>query len=51
MGELRVQIRNELHKALKQIALEKGITLKKLIADILEEYVTDVRKRGDKGEG
>lgn len=50
MGELRVHIPNGLHKALKQIALDKGVTLKKLIIDILEEYVIDTRKRREKGE-
>jgi predicted HicB family RNase H-like nuclease len=49
VGELRVQIPNELHKKLKQLALDKGVTLKKLIADILGEYVTDTSKREEKG--
>lgn len=38
MGELRLSIANELHKALKQKALDKGVSLKQLILDILENY-------------
>lgn len=44
MGEIRLSIPNNLHKELKQIALDKGITLKQLIIDIFEEY-TKVRKQ------
>jgi predicted HicB family RNase H-like nuclease len=44
MGELRVTIPDELHKALKQEALNKGTTLKKLVTNILEKYVKDMRK-------
>jgi len=43
MGELRLSIPNELHKELKQRALDKGVSLKQLIFDIFENY-TDKRK-------
>ena len=38
MGELRLSIPNELHKELKQRALDKGVSLKQLILDIFENY-------------
>jgi len=38
MGELRLSIPNELHKELKQRALDKEVSLKRLILDILESY-------------
>ena len=50
MGELRVRIPNELHKALKQEALNKGTTLKKLVTNILEKYIKSLRERERKGE-
>jgi predicted HicB family RNase H-like nuclease len=41
MGELRVNIPNELHKELKRKALDKGISLKQLVIDILESHTND----------
>lgn len=38
MGELRLSIPTELHKELKQRALDKGVSLKQLILDIFENY-------------
>lgn len=48
LGELRVRIPNELHKALKQLALDRSITLKNLIINILEEYVKENLKKEEK---
>lgn len=50
MGELRVRISNELHKALKQEALNKGTTLKKLVTDMLEKYIKSLHERERKRE-
>ena len=47
MGELRLSIPKELHKELKQKALDKGITLKQLILDIFQNY-TGKGKTGTK---
>jgi len=44
VGEIRIRIPNDLHKALKQLAIDRGITLKKLITDILEDYITNTKK-------
>ncbi len=41
MGEIRVAISNELHKELKQIALDKGTSLKQLIVDIFARYAKE----------
>ena len=41
MGEIRVPVNNELHKELKQIALDKGTSLKQLIVDIFARYVKE----------
>ncbi len=38
MGELRLSIPNGIHKRLTQKALDREISLKKLIIDILEGY-------------
>lgn len=47
MGELRLVISDQLHRKLKQIALEKNTTLKGLVATILTEYTN----RHNKGDG
>ena len=48
MGELRLSIPNELHKELKQRALDKGVSLKQLILDIFEKYTG--KKKSEAGE-
>ena len=45
MKELRLQITEELHKQLKQRALDEGLTLKRLTTKALQEYVR--RRRGE----
>jgi len=39
MGELRVSIPDELHRKLKQKALELNITLKKLVVALLKKGI------------
>jgi len=39
MKEIRLQITEELHKKLKQTALDESLTLKRLTTDALEEYI------------
>jgi len=39
MKELRLQITEELHKQLKQKALDESLTLKRLTTTALEEYI------------
>jgi len=39
MKELRLQITEELHKQLKQTALDESLTLKRLTTNALEEYI------------
>ena len=39
MKELRLQITEELHKQLRQTALDESLTLKRLMTEALEEYV------------
>jgi len=39
MKELRLQISEELHKQLKQTALDESLTLKRLTTNALEEYI------------
>ena len=39
MKELRLQITEELHKQLKQAALDESQTLKRLTTNALEEYI------------
>ena len=46
MKELRLQIADELHKQLKQRALDEGVTLKHLTTKALEEYIR--RREGQK---
>lgn len=38
MPEVRAQLTTELHRKLKGEAVRKGVYLKKLIADVLEQY-------------
>ena len=38
MKELRLQITEELHKQLRQTALDESLTLKRLMTNALEEY-------------
>ena len=45
MGEIRVSISNELHKELKQMVLDRGISLKQLIVDIFERYTEEDRQQ------
>ena len=45
LGEIRVSIPNELHKELKQMALDRGISLKQLIVDIFERYTREYRQQ------
>ncbi len=47
MGELRLLIPNGLHKSLKKRALDKGISLKQLIVNILEGYTAHEKSEGD----
>ncbi len=46
MGELRFSIPDKLHKELKKIAVDKGVSLKQLITDIFELYTKDITKYG-----
>jgi len=45
LGEIRGSIPNKLHKELKQIALDRGTTLKQLIVDIFERYTVEYRQQ------
>ncbi len=45
MGEIRFAISNELHKELKQMALDRGITLKQLIVDVFEQYTEEDKQQ------
>lgn len=45
MGEIRCPIPNKLHKELKQVALDRGTTLKQLIVDIFERYTEEHRQQ------
>ena len=48
MKELRLQISDELHKSLKQRALDEGVTLKQLTTKALENYTR--RREGQEEE-
>ena len=39
MKEVRLQITEELHKQLRQTALDESLTLKRLTTNALEEYI------------
>jgi len=41
LGELRIIIPDKIHKKLKRMAIDKGITLKQLITDIFELHTKD----------
>lgn len=43
LGELRLFIPDKLHKRLKKIAIDRGISLKQLIADIFELYTKETK--------
>jgi len=45
LGEIRVSIPNKLHKELKQIALDRGTTLKQLIVDVFGRYTEGYRQQ------
>jgi len=44
LGEIRVSISNGLHKELKQVALDRGITLKQLIIEVFERCAEEDRQ-------
>ena len=53
MGEVRLSISNKLHKELKQMALNRGVSLKQLIVDIFERYTEEDKQQKsmtDKGK-
>ena len=39
MGELRIIIPPELHKRLKQRAVDRGISIKELVPEIIRDYL------------
>ena len=45
MGEIRVAISDVSHKKLKQMALDRGITLKQLLVNIFEECIEQDRQQ------
>jgi hypothetical protein len=45
MGELRIDVPNELHKSLKRVALDKGISLKVLIPEIFSLYIKEQKRK------
>ncbi len=51
MKELRLQITEELHKQLKQTALDESLTLKRLTTDALEEYIRRYREEESRRRG
>ena len=51
LGELRFSIPDKLHKELKKIAINKGVSLKQLITDIFELYTKDITKFGGESGG
>ena len=51
MKELRLQITEELHKQLKQAALDEGVTLKRLTTNALEEYIRRYREKENSRQG
>ena len=48
MTEVRANVSKELHRSLKQEAAREGLHLKKLVCDILEQYVYNRTKSGEK---
>lgn len=51
LGELRFSIPPKIHKELKKIALDKGVSLKRLLIDICELYTKDITKFGGESSG
>jgi predicted HicB family RNase H-like nuclease len=49
MGELRISIPDELHKKLKQRALNREMTLKQLVIDLLADYTENNLEANSKG--
>ncbi|MBI4303491.1 MAG: hypothetical protein HY665_04040 [Chloroflexi bacterium] len=39
MGELRVDIPNDIHKALRKIAVDENSSLKQLVVNVLHDYL------------
>jgi len=51
MKELRLQITEELHKQLRQTALDESLTLKRLMTEALEEYIRRRQEEGSSRQG
>ena len=51
LGELRFSIPDKIHKELKKIALDKGVSLKRLLIDICELYTKGITKSGGESSG
>lgn len=51
MKELRLQVSEELHRQLKQMALDKGATLKSLLTSALEKYVRSPGEEKSRRQG
>lgn len=51
MKEVRLQITEELHKQLRQKALDDGLTLKRLTTTALEEYIRGCREEENSRQG
>ena len=51
MKELRLQITEELHKQLRQTGLDKGLTLKRLMTEALEEYIRRRQEEESSSQG
>ena len=51
LGELRFPISDKIHKELKKIALDKGVSLKRLLINICELYTKDITKFGGESGG
>jgi hypothetical protein len=45
LGELRLSIPDKLHKKLKKIAIDRGVTLKELTTDIFELFTEDTKNK------
>ena len=51
MPNINVEIPAELHKKLKSLAVEKGMHLKTIIPEALEQYVKNEKEKIKKNEG
>ena len=51
MKELRLQVTEELHKQLKQTALDESLTLKRLTTNALEEYIRRYKEEENSRQG